>query len=188
METFGSSSEVQAVSELLAAIAEDPVENLDELPPSGNTALVTLRSTSRDLQEEGHWFNSEDDYVLSPNEDGEIILHDAILSIDSPDLDVIQRGSKLYNREDKTFTFDSDLNCSVILHIPWDELPSVARRYITALAIEKFVDGFPGANAVSEARNRNLIRAKAAFDKAEIRNADYNILDNESIAQKTRRS
>ncbi|AMD61439.1 hypothetical protein AWN88_25610 [Agrobacterium tumefaciens] len=187
METLGSSSEVQAVSELLAAIGEDPVENLEDLPPSGNTALVTLRGTSRDLQEEGHWFNSEDDYVIEPNEGGEIIIPESILSIDSPDLDVIQRGRKLYNRETKTFTFDSALTCSVILQLEWDELPSVARRYITALAIERFVDGFPGATAVTEARNRNLLRAKVAFDKAELRNGDYNLLDNESIQQKNRR-
>lgn len=188
MDTLGSASELQAVNELLAAIGEDPVENLEELPPSGNVALVTLRGTARDLQEEGYWFNSEDDYLLTPNGDGEILIPQNILSLDGTDLDVIQRGTRLYNRESKTFTFDSAVSCSVILHLEWDELPSVVRRYITALAVEKFVDGFPGANAVTEARHRNLIRAKVAFDKAEIRNGNYNLLDNEHIQQKNRRS
>lgn len=188
METLGSSSEVQAVSELLAAIGEDPVENIEDLPPSGNTALATLRGTSRDFQEEGHWFNQETDYVLEPNGSGEIIIPDSILDIDSVDGDAIQRGSRLYDRENKTYLFNTSVSCSVTFHLKWDELPSVARRYITALAIEKFVDGFPGAQAVTEARNRNLIRAKVAFDKATIRNGDYNLLNNESISQKNRRS
>lgn len=188
METLGSASEVQAVSELLAAVGEDPVENLEDLPPSGHTALVVLRGTSRDFQEEGHWFNQETDYPLIPNADGEIVVPYVILDVDSIDGDCIKRGSKLYDRENKTFQFSGQVLCNVTLHLSWDELPSVARRFITAMAVEKFVDGFPGATAVTEARNRNLIRAKAAFDKATIRNGDYNLLNNESIASKTRRS
>jgi hypothetical protein len=188
METLGASSEVQAVSELLAAIGEDPVEGLDNLPPSGSTALSVLRSVSRDLQEEGHWFNSEDAYSLTPNMAGEIVIPQNVLSIDSTNGDCIQRGPRLYDRENRTFTFSAAVECSVILHLAWDELPSVVRRYITAMAVERFVDGFPGANAVTEARNRNLLRAKVAFDKATIRNANYNLLNNTSISEKTRRS
>lgn len=188
MQLIGPALELQAVNEMLAAIGEDPVEELDHLPPSGNTALSVLRGVSRDLQEGGHWFNTERDYVLTPNDDQEIIIPDAVISLDGVDGDYIERRPRLYDRERKTFTFDGPVACSVIFHLEWDFLPSVARRFITALAIEKFVDGFPGANAVTEARNRNLIRAKAAFDKAAIRNADYNLLDNQSIQQLIRRS
>lgn len=173
---------------MLAAIGEDPVEELDRLPPSGNTALSVLRGVSRDLQEEGHWFNAEDDYVLKPNEDGEIFIPDAIISLNGTDGDYIERRPRLYDREAKSFTFTGPVSCSVIFHLEWDELPSVARRYFTALAIEKFVDGFPGANAVTEARNRNLFRAKVAFDKTSVRNGGYSLLNNQTIQQLIRRS
>lgn len=188
MEALGPASEVQAVSEMLAAIGEDPVEDIENLPPSGNTALATLRATSRDLQEEGHWFNSEDDYALEPNADDEIVIPDTILSIRGMDTIYVERRPRLYDRAAKTFTITTPVNCAVIFHLSWDELPSVARRYITALAIERFVDGFPGANAVTEARHRNLIRAKVAFDKAAIRNERLSLLNNQSIQQLMRRS
>jgi hypothetical protein len=172
---------------MLAAIGEDPVENLENLPPSGNTALHVLQSKSRDFQEEGFWFNYEDDYVLTPDGAGNIVIPDNILSLDGTDADVIERRPFLYNRETKSIQFADAVSCSVILQLPWDELPSVARRYITALATETFVDGIPGAQAVTEARHRNLIRAKVAFERAVIRNEDLNLFNNNTIAQLTRR-
>ncbi len=173
---------------MLSAIGEDPVENIENLPPSGNMALSVLRSTSRDFQEEGHWFNAEDDYPLSPNDDGEIVIPDSIISLTSPDMNVVERRPRLYNLGSKSFHFDAPLSCSVILHLEWGELPSVARRYITALAIERFVDGIPGVEAVSQARARNLLRAKAAFDKAAIRNGGLNLLNNTTIQNLIRRN
>lgn len=172
---------------MLAAIGEDPVEDLIGLPPSGNTALAILRSTSRDTLEEGHWFNSETDYVLTPEPDGTIRLPDSILSVRAADRDVIERRPRLYDRESRSYKFDGPVTCDVILSLSWDELPSVARRYIIAVATERFVDGFPGAQAVTEARHRNLMRATVAFKKAEIRNGGYNLLRNPTIQQLTRR-
>lgn len=189
MDTRGPSLEVQAVSELLASVGEDPVEDLMNLPPSGNTALATLRAQSRDFQEEGHWFNQEDNYTMTPNDDGEIIIPDNIISITgSEGGDLVERRNRLYDRENKTYKFDDEVDCSVILHLPWEELPSAARRLITAYSTEMFVDGFPGAEGVTEARHRNLIRAKVAFERAVIRNGGYSLLDNETVQQQLRRT
>lgn len=188
MNALGLASELDAVNEMLAAIGEDPVEIIENLPPSGNTALTTLRAVSRDFQEEAHWFNTETGYELTPNASGEIIIPSNILSLDGTEADVIERRPRLYDRENATFIFTAAVACDVILQLPWSELPSVARRYITAMATERFVDGFPGATAVTEARNRNLMRAKVAFERAVIRNEDLNLVDNETIQQLTRRS
>ena len=191
MSTFGAASELAAVNEMLAAIGESPVDDLENLPPSGNTALTVLRGMSRDFLEEGHWFNTEGGYEMTPDLDGRIAIPDTILSIDEDEdgaEDVIQRGAFLYDRANRTFIFDAPVTCSVILHLEWGDLPSVARRYITALATERFIDGFPGANAVTEARHRNLVRAKVAFNKAVIRNEDLNLLNNTTVAGLTRRS
>lgn len=187
MNTLGPASELSAVNELLAAIGEDPIENMELMPPSGHTALTALRNQSRDFQEEGYWFNRESAYPLTPEEDGRILIPDNILSLDGTDQDVIERRPYLYNRETKGFEFSGPVNCEVILHLPWEQLPPAARRYIVALATERFVDGFPGAQGVSEARHRNLLRAKVAFDKAVIRNEGFNLLNNITISQLTRR-
>jgi hypothetical protein len=188
MAPLGPASELSAVNEMLASIGEDPVDDMDNLPPSGNTALVFLRGTSRDFQEDGYWFNTYASYMLSPQPDGRILVPTNALSIDGVELDVIERRPYLYNREDATFYFTSDVECEVMVHLDWDELPSSARRYITALATERFIDGFPGANAVTEARNRNLVRAKAAFERESLRNEDLNLTTNGTVANLLRRN
>jgi len=188
MEILGAASELAAVNEMLASIGEEPIETLVIMPPSGHTALDLLRGTSRDLQEEGFWFNEEFDYELKPDSTThEISIPHNILRIDSESGDCIRRGNKLYNRENKSFKFDKPVTCEVVLHLPWGDLPAVARRYITALAIEKFIESFPAATATTEARVRNLLRAKAAFEKACIKNGDYNLLANVSIQHHLRR-
>lgn len=181
------STEVDAITEMLAAIGEDPVGDLNDLPPSGATALATLRATTRDFLEEGHWFNREEDYTLTPNENGEILIPDNILAVDGMDDDVVERRPRLYHRERKSFTFEGPVSCEVHLSLDWDEMPLVARRYITALATEIFVDGFPSGPGLTPARQRALLRAKAAFENAVVRNEDLNILNNTSISSMTRR-
>lgn len=185
----GPASELWAVNELLAAVGEDPVESLEHLPPSGNTALFILRTMSRDLQEEGHWFNRDTDYELTPDPaDDHILIPANIISLDGSDSGTVERHPHLYDAERQSFEFDGPVTVAVILHLDWEKLPSVARRYITALATERFVDGFPGADAVTEARHRNLLRAKVAFERAAIRNERLNLLDNQTIMSLTRRS
>jgi hypothetical protein len=188
METLGPASELDAVNELLASIGEDPVADLEDLPPSGNTALSILYTQSREVQEEPRWFNLETDVPLSPNVGGEVIVPDNVLEIDSTDGDIIQVGQRLYDRDNRTYTFTSPVTCEILWHRPWDELPSVARRYITALAIERFIEGFPGAEATTPSRQRNLARAQQAFFRAEIRAGDFNLLNNASIQTIARRS
>jgi len=189
MEILGAATELSAVNEMLASVGEDPVEALEILPPSGLTALAILRGMSRDTQEEGFWFNEEVAYELKPDpQTKEITIPDNILRIDSEQGDCIRRGNRFYDREHKRFTFDEAVKCEVVLHLPWADLPSVVRRYITALATEKFIESFPAAQATTEARLRNLSRAKAAFEKAAIKNADYNLLGNQTIQYRLRRS
>ncbi|RUU76438.1 MAG: hypothetical protein EOS05_10035 [Mesorhizobium sp.] len=188
METLGPASELDAVNELLASIGEDPVSDLEDLPPSGNTALSVLRNQSRQVQEEPRWFNFETDVMLSPNVSGNVLVPDNALDIDATDGDIISVGDRLYDRDNKTYTFASPVSCEILWHRPWDELPSVARRYITALATERFIEGFPGAEATTPSRQRNLARANNAFVRAEIRAGDFNLLNNASIQTIARRS
>jgi len=177
-----------AVNEMLASIGEDPVEALEILPPSGITALTILQSISRDYQEEGYWFNEELDYELQPNPTTkEIFIPDNILRIDSQTGDCIRIGDRLYDKARKSFEFENPVKCEVVLQRQWIELPSAARRYFIALATEKFIESYPAAQATTDARLRNLTRAKAAFEKAAIKNGDYNILSNAHIQQNMRR-
>ncbi len=180
----GTASELDAVNELLAAIGEDPVEYLGIMPPSGNTALVTLRAANTAIQSEGHWFNQDDDVTFYPDGNTkEIYLPSNALAVYASEQKCTKRGGRLYDRENKTYKFDAPVDCTVVYQLPWDELPNSAQRYITATAIETFVDGMPAEMAVSEARKRNFIRALVAFKQDDMRNGNYSLLDNQSVTQ-----
>jgi len=189
MEIIGAASELAAVNELLASIGEDPVEALDNLPPSGHTALVVLRGTARDFQQESYWFNHEKDYEFKPDSlTKEIVIPSNIVNADSLEGNCIVRGQRLYDRGAKSYQFDRPVKCEVTFHLPWEELPAVVRRYITALCVEKFIESFPAAQGTTEARLRNLMRAKVAFEKAAIENGDYNLFKNPHIHYNMRRA
>lgn len=180
-ETLGPSTELDAVNELLASIGEEPIDDLVILPPAANTALKLLRAQSRDLQEEGYWFNREEGVVLVPDVSGEITIPPSALNVDGTTEDLIVIGTRLYDRASKSFIFTASATCEVTYHRPWTDLTSVVRRYITALALERFIEGFPGADPTSASRQRNLMRAQVAFKRAEIRAGDYNILTNSAV-------
>jgi len=189
MENLGAASLLAAVNELLIAVGEDPLENLDFVPPSANIALTILATTSRDFQEEGHWFNEETDYQLKPDpQTHHITIPANVLRIDSVGGDCIRRGQLLYDKERKSLEFEAPILCDVVLHIPFEDLPASARRLIVALSVEKFIESFPVPQGTTDARLRNLMRARAAFESAAIKNGDLNLLNNGSIQTAMRRS
>ena len=121
---------------MLGHIGESPVNsitNTSALPISAVTAISVLDETSREVQSEGWHFNIEDEVTLSPDGNGNINLSDDILEIDATDItiDIVQRGSTLYDRTDNTDIFDSDLEVTLIRWLDWTSLPEPARRYIT---------------------------------------------------------
>jgi hypothetical protein len=182
MDSFGPASELDAVNEMLAAISASPIPSLSLPPPDAATALVLLRGTARDLQEAGWTFNTETSVTLLPNTAGEILIPNDVLRIDSEDADVVQRGNRLWNRETSSFTFANGIAAELTRLLPWDWLPSVARRYITALAIEKFQAAFPPSPELVQVYQRVLLRAERAFQEAEAENGDYNVLDNSFVS------
>ena len=188
LDLRGAASELDAVNEMLAAIGEDPAAALDYLPPSGNTALHLLRETSRSIQSEGYWFNTEVDYPLSPAADGRVPVPLNVIDLDGEDDNIIQRGLYLYDLSTRSYQFTAPVNCKVTLYLPWDELPSVARWAITSAATERFCEAFPGSPGVTEARDRNTRRAHAALRRAEALNGGHNILSNQHFLSMTRRS
>ncbi|WP_412057724.1 hypothetical protein [Bartonella sp. DGB2] len=177
----------QAINELLATIGQDPIETLENLPPAGNTALNTLDRITEELQEQGYWFNLYPNYRLEPNTDGEILLSDTIINIKENGGLYARREGKLYDLSRQSFLFSQPVQCTVVLRLSWDDLPPEARRYIIALSVEQFVEGFPSGAATATARARSLQRAKTAFTNAQIKASGINLLNNAYISQQITR-
>lgn len=172
-------TELEAVNECLANIGQSPVSSLSgSLGVDTQIALNYVRSVSRELQAQGWYFNTEYNFPLTPNAQGDIIPPSNTLSIDTDaddrDRDLIQRGSRIYDRENRTYTFTAPIRFRITLGLPFEELPENARRFIALRAARIFKARVEGASGNDDQTDEMMALANLKAD--DTRNADYNML------------
>lgn len=171
-------SDIQAVNLMLSTIGESPVNTLDGTVVEAERAQQILRQEILEVQSHGWHFNTEIEFELQPDVNGEIRIPDQYLSIDASKyetINVTQRGTRLYNIDDKTYVFTKPLKCDIVLGLPFSDLPQHARQYIIVRAARKFCEQFLGGELQAAFTDRDEKDAWKMFQKVEARHADYNI-------------
>ena len=139
-------SELEAVNRMLASIGQAPVNTLS-VTGIGDVASARseLNEVLRDVLTVGWSFNTDEDYELSPDNDGYIKLPLGALDVDPSDSTVnvvirrIPDGDlALYDVDNQTFIFEESVECRVIWGFPFDDLPQPARTYIATAAARRF--------------------------------------------------
>jgi hypothetical protein len=182
-------TKLEAVNSMLGHIGEAPVNtisNATALPISASVAVSVLDETSREVQLQGWHFNTEVDVELTPDGDGNINIPSNAVGVDTVDttLDVTQRGSRLYNRKERTYAFDNAVKVHVTYLFDWDELNEHARRYITLRASRIFQTRMVGSRELEALIARDEYMARAALEEADYQNSDRTIFDNIDAAQR----
>ena len=190
----GQMTELEAVNEVLAAIGDQPVQTL-----AAGTYIEAIRiqqiikETSREIQAQGWWFNEEENKTLKPDINGYITLGYNVINVyvlNDNDGSIIQRGNRLYDRKKDTYKFDKDLQVDLLLALDWDELPQVARSYISAYVAIKYNSGYIGLDGAMQNMISILNERRIAFRKADTMARDINLLNNvvvNNIAFRNRR-
>ena len=177
-----ATTELEAINIMLAAIGEAPVNKLTgTLPVDVAIAQSTLVEINKAVQAEGWSFNTEIDVTLTRNTANQIILPTDVLRVDAnihqhPTIDPIQRGLKLYDRLNNTFTFEEDLICTVVYFREYSEIPEPARRYIAIRAARIFVDRLVSDEGLRTYTQQDEVRARAVLMETDLNNGDHNIL------------
>ena len=177
-------SELDAVNQMLVSIGEAPVNVLGSGLQEAEIAQTTLTNISRDVQSQGWYFNTEIRYTLARNSDNEIVLPNNCVKVDRTqvyrdyDTDVVERNRKLYDRVTNSYTFDKDLVVNMVVLLEFNELPEVARRYITLKAARVFQDQTVGAQELHGYQINDEQFAYLALREAESESMDYNVFDN----------
>lgn len=145
MDAITLTTELEAVNEMLNAIGEGQVSSLDTGNADVQQCVRLLRDHSRKVQKRGWWFNTDINYTLTPDGNGNLVLPSNVLRVDPSDEDRwekpwVQRGLKLYDPENQTYVFTSTVKVDMVVGLGWDDLPQTARDYITACAGLEFVD------------------------------------------------
>ncbi len=173
-------TELEAVNECLSNIGEAHVASIsgDDLGVDAELALSFVRTNNRQLQSMGWHWNSEKDYPLAPQPSGDILLPQNTLSVDSmgesKDRDVAQRGSRLYDRDNRTYLFTDTIYVSLILGLPFEDIPETARRYVTLRSARMFQDRVEGVADSVDTDDERM--AFATLHGDQLRNEDNNVL------------
>lgn len=178
---MSASTEKDAVNIMLRAIREAPVNSLSgALPTEVSMARNELLDTSKEVQQKGWVFNREKNYSMTPNNSDEISIPDNILQIHIPDAscEYIQRGTRLYNRTDHTYTITDTLKADIVLYLNFDELPEAARRYILVKAARRLQAYTIGSQEIAGFTQVDELDAYKELLRFELRTGQYNTVRN----------
>ena len=175
-------TELECINIMLASIGEAPINSLiGTLPVDARIAQSTLTEVNKSVQSEGWSFNTETDVTLTRNGSNQINIATNVLRVDAnihqhPTIDPIQRGLKLYDRQNNKFEFDEDLICTVVYFRDFDEIPEPARYYMNIKAARLFVDRLVGDQALRTYTKEDETRARSILMETDLVNGDHNIL------------
>ena len=177
-------TKLDAVNSILAVIGEMPVTTLEgTLNADAVLASRVLEDVVRDVLVEGWYFNTDHNIELTPDVNGNIELADTVINADvdprySMDVDVVQRGNRLYDKKNHTYTFTKPLEgVSMTFYLEFDELPASAKQYALGLAKVKFQSNVLGDSALHQMLLQDLQKARTALVAEDIRQSDRNLLD-----------
>ena len=184
-------SKLEAVNIMLSAIGEAPVNSLDPLdgellPADVSIAVNVLDEVSKETQMLGWNFNREINVSINPTIDNEIILPANAASVDveavnSGGVPYVQRGERLYNKKDHTYTITSAVKCSIIYLLEWEDIPQAARHYIAIKSGRRLQDRTVGSELHHSFSATDEMQALVALKTSEAEAGDYSIFDNYDV-------
>lgn len=175
-------SKLQAVNKALQMMGESPLNSLQGLLGLGNLAEETLDSVSRKVQVEGWSFNT--DYQMTLTRDsttneisvGTNVSRVVVDPYEYYDIDVVQRGSRLYDRKNNTYVFSIDLKADMTVILDWDDLPEHARVYIMTKAGKELQENMIGSKDLTEINMVLEQEARSQFMEEETTLSEHNML------------
>jgi len=172
-------TKLEAVNVCLTNIGEAPVASLTGLQVDAQVASSIIDEVSREVQTNGWHWNTEV-HTISPNISSQILLPANTLRVDTVEkdrsLDVVQRGMKLYDRKDNTYTFTGSLRLHLTVALDFDEIPEAARRYITMRSSRVFQERTLGSESLSKFNRGDEQQAWALLQHEEAETGDHNMI------------
>lgn len=185
-------TKLEAVNIMLSTIGESPVNSLSSGLVDAELAETILEATSRSVQSEGWHFNKEYKVKHSADLNGDVVLSTNILRADASnqidsinrgqDFDLIQRGTKMYDRKNHTFNINKTVELDIVVELDFADLPEVAKRYITLKSARVFQDRVVGSSTLHGFNQEDEERAYFELKEFEGDAGDYTIFDSPDVA------
>ena len=178
-------TKLEGTNVMLTAIGESPVNTITSSTTTDvSIAIQILDNVSREVQSVGWHFNTDTNYLLAKNSSNQIVLPTNCLRVDNShkdaDLDLVERGRKLWDRENHTYTITKDIRVNITWFLEFTELPETARRYITIRAARIFQDRMLASETLHAFHQVDELSALSALKEHEGDTRDHSIFDNYS--------
>ena len=172
-------TKLSAVNIVLSNIGLAPVNTVDNDNPMVSMASNIVDEVSLSLQTEGWVFNTENAYPFTPDPDGNVIIPDNVLSLDSQytldDNPVIRQG-KLYDKTTHSFKFEGKQELDVVWLFDFDDMPEAFKVYTTMRSANLFAGRAVGSAEQVKFGEREEAQARSAMIQYECEQGDYNVL------------
>ena len=172
---------LEAVNRVLQMMGEAPVNSLTGQFPVAKQARDMIDTVSRSVQSEGWSFNTTYEQTLARNSSNEIEVGPSVsrVTVDAlnyPDIEVVMRGGRLYDRRGGTYTFTQDLKADVTALLEWDELPEYAHYYFATKAGRQLQEALMGSADLTRINAALETEARSQFMEEETSRTDCNYL------------
>jgi hypothetical protein len=179
-------TELQAVNIMLSAIGESPVNSITSTTNVDvSVAKNILNETSMSVQTMGWNFNTIYNKATTLDNNNKIPLASNTIQVDANItnfryMNLTYRNGYLYDMDNDTDVFTIAPSVDIVTAEQFESLPEYARRYITTKAARRFAARFVGAGELVKMAEQDENEAYVAFQQADSRNADLNILENDT--------
>jgi hypothetical protein len=180
--TLARTTFLEAVNSVLQMLGEAPVNGLDGQFGLAQQAQDMLNDTSRRVQAEGWSFNTDYERLL-PRDSitkeiavGTNVSRVRVDPYNYPDVDVVQRGDRLYDRRSGSYQFDKDLLADVTYMLEWEELPEYAHQYVMVKAGRSLQEAILGSADLSRINAAAEAEAHSLFIEEETSRSDHSWL------------
>jgi hypothetical protein len=176
-----ATSKLEGVNTMLTAIGEIPVSSITAATTNDvSIAISILESTSREVQSRGWFYNTDLNYTLLPNNSNQIDLPANTLRVElegsSRSKNYVERNRKLYDRYNNTFTITDSVKVTIVFYLEFENIPEVARQYITIRAARIFQDRMLVSSELHKFHEIDELQAYMALKEAEGDIGRHNIL------------
>lgn len=165
------SLELKAVNQILSAIGQAPVTDLNQTNPDVAIVYGILLEVNTDVQSEGWTFNKEYKVPTYPDVNDEIPWGENVLQMnisqdrsnwEKGNVRTIKKGGKVYDRQNHTYKFTKDMYYfDYMYQREWEDLPIPIRDYIVAKAAS-----ISSSRIVGDAQQYQMLQQQEAYCRA----------------------
>lgn len=177
-----------AVNKCLRARGLRPVASYLDQSLFAATAWQVIQSKQARVESKGYWFNTEYNWKLTPDSNGEVFLPQTVLAVHTTEtsrsLILSMRGRKLYDNYNHTFNLtdlvdgEGIINVDFRVTMDFDDLPPSAQEYISDMARLEYLEDNDGDTKKIARADKALSESRKIFDTEDKRSQKRNMLQN----------